>query len=136
VAHLEVSDRRIGDVAVLTVTGRLIADQRSCPFCDRVDELLASGVRKFLIDLSRTSSIDSAGVGALVWKYRTVTGRGGAFKLLRPGHRVRRVLGIARLDTVFEIFDSEAAAVAGFRDAAAPQLPTPPASPHRYPTAG
>jgi anti-sigma B factor antagonist len=133
VAQLEVSDRRIGDVAVVTVQGRLIADQRACPFCDRVDELLAAGVRKFLIDLSHTNSIDSAGVGALVWKYRTVTGRGGSFKLLRPGDRVRKVLGIARLDTVFEIFDSEASAVAGFREAiAAPSLaPSPSRQRHR-----
>lgn len=112
--QLEVSDRRLGDVVIVMVTGRLIADQRSCPFCDHVDALLAAGARKFLIDLSRVTTIDSAGVGALVWKYRSVMGKGGAFKLLRPSRRVRTVLAITRLDTIFEMFDSESAAIGSF----------------------
>jgi anti-sigma B factor antagonist len=128
--RLEVNDRRIDGVAVVAVVGRLILDQRACPFCDRVDALLAAGDRKFLIDLSRVSSIDSAGVGALVWKYRSVTGKGGAFKLLRPSRRVRTVLEITRLDTIFQMFDSEAEAVASFE----PSLTHPTGSAARHRT--
>jgi anti-sigma B factor antagonist len=110
--QLEITERQLGEAVVLAVRGRLVADQRACPLCDRVDALLESGAREFLIDLSQVTYIDSAGVGALVWKYRSVTSRGGTFTLLQPNRRVRTVLRITRLDTIFEIYDSEAEALA------------------------
>jgi anti-sigma B factor antagonist len=119
-AYLEVTERQLGDAVVLVVSGQLIADQGTCPFCERIDRLLAAGFRTVLVDLSRITYIDSAGVGALVWKYRSVTGRGGAFRLLRPSRRVKTILAITRLDTVFEIFDSETAALGEGERAAVP----------------
>jgi anti-sigma B factor antagonist len=118
-AQLEVTERQVGEAIVLGVAGRLIADQGTCPFCERVDSLLAAGFRDVLVDLSRITYIDSAGVGALVWKYRSVTGRGGTFSLVRPSPRVRTILAITRLNTVFDIFDSEASALRGVPRAAA-----------------
>ena len=119
-AQLEVTERQLGEAIVLVVAGRLIADQGTCPFCERIDALVATGFRHVVVDLSRITYIDSAGVGALVWKYRTVTGRGGTFSLVRPSSRVRNILAITRLDTVFDIFDSETAALAEGSRAAVP----------------
>lgn len=108
---VEVTERQAGPAVVVGVTGRLVVDQRLCPFCERIDALLDSGARQFVIDLKGISYMDSAGVGALVWKYRSVTGRGGTFKLLQPSPRVRTLLHITRLDTIFDIYESEAAAI-------------------------
>ena len=58
--------------------------------------------------------MDSMGLGELVQAYATVTRQGGALKLLNMTSRLRDLLVITKLATVFECHDSEAAALASF----------------------
>ena len=67
-----------------------------------------------LVDLSGVSHVDSAGLGELVQAYATTKTRGGALKLLNVTTRLRDLLVITKLLTVFEVFDSEASALASF----------------------
>jgi len=70
---------------------------------------------KVLIDLSRVSRIDSAGLGMLVNCYSHAVRNHGMLKLLRPSAPVQRILRLTKVDSVIETFDDEAKAVASFQ---------------------
>jgi len=77
--------------------------------------LLDRGSSRIVLDLEKVRFMDSAGLGELVaWKKRAME-RGGDVRLLRPRDRVREVLELTALTRVFEIYETDAEAVAGFR---------------------
>ena len=69
---------------------------------------------KVLIDLSRVSRIDSTGLGVLMQHHCHAVKNAGALKLLRPDIPVRRVLNVTKIDSVLQLFEDEAAAIASF----------------------
>jgi anti-anti-sigma factor len=111
---LVLSERRIGSVTLLEVSGHLVADDGDRVFMKRVTSLVGSGCLNLLVDLRNITYIDSGGVGALVAMYLHVRSRGGRFKLLCPSNRACRVLQITHLDHVFEVFEREEDALRTF----------------------
>jgi anti-sigma B factor antagonist len=67
-----------------------------------------------LLNLSEVSYIDSSGIGEMVSGFTTVTNNGGQLKLVGLSKRVKDLLQITKLYTVFEAFDDEADAVRSF----------------------
>jgi anti-sigma B factor antagonist len=112
--QLAIGETHAGDVTLLTLAGRLVADEEDTFFADRVNKLLAAGRIRIVADLREVSSIDSGGVGTLVAKLLSARRRGGDLRLLRPSDRSRRVLEITRLIEVFQVFESEDEALASF----------------------
>ena len=58
--------------------------------------------------------MDSTGVGELIANYTTVTRQGGQLKLLSLTQRIRDLLVITKLLTVFDSYDNEAEALKSF----------------------
>ncbi len=112
--HIKISERRIGDVTILDLQGRLVLDEGDTSCAEHIDLLVRQDRTRVILNLEDVTYIDSAGVGALVAKYITLRKRGGDLKLLRLSERVRRVIGIAHLLAVFETFESEELAVRSF----------------------
>lgn len=110
--HVEI--RRNGEIVILDLSGKLTAGLGDQILRDTLDELLAENWKKILVNLSAISFIDSAGVGELVSGLRTARRLGAELKLLSVSERVRGALYISRLLPIFEVFDEEADAVAGF----------------------
>jgi anti-sigma B factor antagonist len=59
--------------------------------------------------------IDSAGIGEMVTGYTTVKNRGGELKLLNLTKKVKDLLQITKLYTVFDVHSEEAEAVRSFK---------------------
>ena len=112
--RITISERRIGDVTILDLHGRLVLDEGDTSCVERIDRLTRQGCIQIVVNLQDVSYIDSAGVGALVSKYVTLRRRGGNLKLLCLSERVRHVISIAQLLGVFESFESEELAVRSF----------------------
>lgn len=111
---LEITERRIGPVTIVDLNGQLVVDDGEREFRQTIDLLVAAGQLNILVDLGKVTYVDSGGVGALVAKYLHVTKRGGQMKLLHLSRRASRVLRIARLISVFEVFGDEGEAVRSF----------------------
>jgi anti-sigma B factor antagonist len=79
-----------------------------------IRDLAAKGNKKILVNLADVSYIDSSGIGEMVSSFTTVTNHGGQLKLLSLTKRVKDLLQITKLYTVFEVFEDEAAAVRSF----------------------
>ena len=113
---MELEQRIAGDVAIIKVTGDITLNKGGDVLLkDKVQSLLQQGHKHLLVDLSGVSSyVDSAGLGELVQAYATTKTRGGALKLLNVTKRLRDLLVVTKLLTVFETFDDEASALASF----------------------
>jgi len=112
--RITISERRIGDVTILDLRGRLVFDEGDISCAERIDSLIREERIQIVVNLQDVSYIDSAGVGALVSKYVTLRKRGGNLKLMCLSERVRHVLSIAQLFGVFESFESEELAIRSF----------------------
>jgi anti-sigma B factor antagonist len=112
--HMEIVEREEGDVTVLVLKGRFIVGDGDEVFRDILNRLIQDGRYKILLNLNEVTYLDSGGLGALVSKYISLCKRGGDMKLCRVHARPLRVLGITKLMTVFECFETEAEAIKSF----------------------
>jgi anti-anti-sigma factor len=107
--HVEV--RKSGDVVIVDLQGRLLAGVGDEILRGVVNELLAEGWKKILLNLSGVSAIDSAGTGELVASHKICGTFGARMKLLNLHERVRRSLHLSELLPVFEVYDDESVAL-------------------------
>ncbi|MGA2724409.1 MAG: STAS domain-containing protein [Bryobacteraceae bacterium] len=106
--------RQVGDVSLVDVAGRITLGEGSSTLRDSVREMVSKGQKKILLNLGEVSYIDSSGIGELVSAFTTVTNGGGQLKLLNLTKRVRDLLQITKLYTVFDVHDSEVSAIRSF----------------------
>ncbi len=110
----KLSPRQVGDVTVVDVSGRITLGEGSSNLREGIRDMVAKGNKKILLNLADVSYIDSSGIGELVSGYTTVANQGGKLKLLNLTKRVRDLLQITKLYTVFDVFDDEAGAIRSF----------------------
>ena len=106
--------RKAGDVTVMDLSGRITLGDGSGTVRDTVKDQIARGCRQILLNLKDVTYIDSAGLGELVGSYATMTNQGGQIKLLNAQTKVRDVLQVTKLYTVFESFTDEETALRSF----------------------
>lgn len=111
---VKLSTRQVGDVTVVDAEGRITLGDGSTAFRDLIKDLTTKGNKKILLNLGEVSYIDSSGIGELVSAYTTVSNAGGDLKLLNLNKRVKDLLQITKLYTVFQVHDDEAAGVRSF----------------------
>jgi anti-sigma B factor antagonist len=99
---------------VVDLSGRIELGEGSSVLRDTVKDLLAKGQKKILLNMGGVNYIDSSGVGELVSAFTSVRKQDGELKLLKLTRKIRDLLQITKLYTVFEVLDDEAAAVAAF----------------------
>ncbi|MGD0359365.1 MAG: STAS domain-containing protein [Bryobacteraceae bacterium] len=111
---VKLSTRQVGDVNVVDVAGRITLGEGSSALRDLLRDMVGKSQKKILLNLGDVSYIDSSGIGELVSGFTTVTNQGGQLKLLNLTKRVKDLLQITKLYTVFDVHDDEAAAVRSF----------------------
>jgi anti-sigma B factor antagonist len=109
-------DRRYysGEVAVLKFTGPVQLTRRSAGLTALSQNVLEQKDTNVLIDLSRVSRIDSAGLGLLMSCYSHAVRNRRALKLLNPNRDVRELLHLTKMDAVLESYDNEQEALRSF----------------------
>lgn len=109
-----ISQRDIGDVTILDLSGRLTIAEGTLPFRDALRCLTDKGRRKILLNFANVTHLDSSGIGELISAYTTLSNREGKLKLLNLPPSIEDVLRITKLLTIFEVFDDESRAVGSF----------------------
>lgn len=111
---VKLNTRQVGDVTVVDVTGRITLGEGSSALRDTLRGLVGKNQKKILLNLGEVSYIDSSGIGELVSGFTTVTNSGGQLKLLGLNKRVKDLLQITKLYTVFDVHEEEASAIRSF----------------------
>ncbi|HZS50247.1 MAG TPA: STAS domain-containing protein [Bryobacterales bacterium] len=109
----KVDRRRLEDVVVIAFSGPVQLTRQS-EMTGLLRGMLEQKDTKVLIDLSRVSRIDSAGLGMLINCYSHAVRNSGMLKLLNPSMEVQRLLHITHIDSVLETYYDERQAVASF----------------------
>jgi anti-sigma B factor antagonist len=107
--------REVGDVAVVDFSGRITLGEGSAMLRKTIRDLVDNGRKKILLNLADVDYIDSSGIGELVGAYTSVRSANGELKLVYLTKRVRDIIQITRLFTVFDVQPDETAAVRSFR---------------------
>jgi anti-sigma B factor antagonist len=116
--NLKIETRETNGVTVVSCTGRVVFGEEATALRDSLKKILASS-RQIVLNLSGVSYIDSGGLGTLVGVYSSARSAGADIKLTGLGQRIRDVLQITKLVTVFEAYDNEQQAIEAFRRGAA-----------------
>ena len=114
---MTISERRIGDVTLLRLGGRIVFGDGASELRAHLNDLLDEARLKFLLDLRDITYIDSFGVGVIAAKYVSVCRKGGAMKLLQLSPRTHRVMKISGLLKIFQSFENEEEALRSFAGA-------------------
>ena len=113
--QLEIRERVRGDVTILDLIGKITIGEGSVQLRDAVSKLLDSGLNKIILNLGGVSYVDSSGIGELVSRYTTTKNAGGRLKLLNLPKKIKDLLMITKLLTVFEIYEDEQTALDSFQ---------------------
>jgi anti-sigma B factor antagonist len=113
---MQIAERESGAVTVLDLSGRITMGEDGNLLKDKLQSLLHQGKKNILFNLAQVSYVDSAGLGAIVSAYTTVTREGGSLKLANVTKKLQDLLSITKLLTVFETFDSEDEALRSYKN--------------------
>ena len=111
---VKLTTRQVGDVTVIDAAGRITLGEGASAFRDTIRDFASKGNKKLLLNLGDVSYIDSSGIGEMVSGFTTVTNNGGQMKLVGLSKRIKDLLQITKLYTVFDVYDDEALAVRSF----------------------
>lgn len=113
--NLNITERRRDSVVVLDLKGNIRLGESNVELHKTLRQLMEKGEKKILLNLAQVSHIDSSGLGELVAGYTTLQKNKGELKLLHLTTRVRELMIITKLLTVFEVYESETEAVNSFQ---------------------
>jgi anti-sigma B factor antagonist len=115
---LKIETRQADGVTILSCQGRIVFGEEAAGLRENLKRVLSSS-RQIVLNLAGVSYIDSGGLGTLVGVYSSARATGAEIKLTGLGQRLRDVLQITKLVTVFEVYDTEQEAIATFHRGAA-----------------
>ena len=113
---MKVDVRHVDDVIIVDLEGRLVMGVGDELLRDVMNELIAEGWKKLLLNLRKVTIIDSSGIGEVLSAWKLARRFGATVKLLRPAPQIERTLKITQLLPLLEVFDDETAAVASFQE--------------------
>jgi len=111
---MQITERHIDSLTILAPNGRMTRDDGYGSIKQRVGTLLGNSHQQLLLNLKHVPYVDSTSVGDLVSAFITVRNPGGVLKLVGPTPRTAELLSVAKLDTVFEVYESKTDAVQSF----------------------
>jgi anti-sigma B factor antagonist len=112
---LHATHRDAGEVTVVDLSGRIILGDGSALLRKTIRGLLEEQRKLILLNLADVDYIDSSEIGELVSGYTAVKNQSGDLKLLHLTKKVKDLLQITKLYTVFDVFTDEGAALQSFR---------------------
>ena len=111
---MKLATREVSGVTIVDLSGKITLGEGGVTLREEVRKLLAEGKKKIALNLAEVNYIDSSGLCELVSAYTAVKNAGGELKLVNLTSKVRDLLVITKLVTVFDVKDDEASAVSSF----------------------
>jgi anti-sigma B factor antagonist len=99
---------------MVDLSGRIALGEGSALLRKTIRDLLEAGNTRIILNLGDINYIDSSGIGELVSGFTAVRSRKGELKLLNLTRKVKDLLQITKLFTVFEVYTDEHEAVRSF----------------------
>ena len=111
---MEISERKVGGVTVVDISGKMVASENPGRLKDKITSLIFQGEKRIILNLGNVSYVDSSGLGEMVACHGSAVRGGGEVKLANTGKKIKDLLVMTKLLTVFDAHDSEDAAIKSF----------------------
>ena len=111
---MKIEKRTKGNVTIFDLRGKILIGEGIDDLRQAVNQALEAGEINLLLNFAEVPYLDSTGLGEVVRSYTTVKNRGGAVKIVNLTNKVRDLLSVTKLITVFETFEDEALALASY----------------------
>jgi anti-sigma B factor antagonist len=112
---LKMTDREVDGVSVVELGGRIVLGEESTSFREKLKSLIAEGKKKIVLNMADIKYIDSAGLATLVAAHLSSKNQDASVRLCHLGKKFHEVLQMTKLLTVFDVYETEAAAVSSFQ---------------------
>jgi anti-sigma B factor antagonist len=112
--NLVITERKSGSVTILDLKGNIRIGEGNVHLHETLRGLMEKGEKNILLNLAGVTHIDSTGLGEIIACHITVKKNNGVMKLLHLTKRVRELMVITKLLTVFYVFTSESQAIESF----------------------
>ncbi len=107
-----VEKKRTENFTILYVEGLIKLGESAEFFSSALESVLKNETSNVIIDFTRIDYIDSTGIGELVGYLGKFTTQNRKLILVNPSERIMKLLKLAKLDTVFKIYNTEEEAIA------------------------
>jgi anti-sigma B factor antagonist len=111
---LKITSREVDGVTVVALDGRIVLGEESNALREKIKSMVAEGKKKIVLNMDGVTFIDSAGLGTLVAAHHSAKAQGASLRLCHLGTKFQEVLQITKLMTIFDVYNTEAEAVASF----------------------
>jgi anti-sigma B factor antagonist len=116
---LEIRETQVEEVTILDMSGDITIGDGNVALRHIIRQLLGEGRDKILLNMKDVRYVDSSGIGELISSFTMITRRGGQLKIINLTQRMKELLVITKLLTVFDVYESEAKALGSFQVSAA-----------------
>jgi len=114
-AGAQISTRRTDDVVILDLEGRLVLGAATESLGNALQEAVAKGARRLLLNMKGVTQVDTTGISTIVRAFVSLQRSGGKLGLFHVSDRVRQILDLTRLLNVIPCSADEAEALAKIR---------------------
>jgi anti-sigma B factor antagonist len=111
---MTVTERKAGAVTIVEVAGKMVATDNPGRLKDKISSLIFQGDKQIVINLGNVSYVDSAGLGEIVACHSAAVKAGAEIKVSNAANKIKDLLVMTRLYTVFDAHDTEEQAVKSF----------------------
>ena len=115
IVTIKMTNSEVDGVSVVTLDGRIVLGEETNFFREKLKSMLAEGKKKIVLNMVNIKYIDSSGLGTLVAAHVSAKIQGASVRLCNLGKKFHEVMQITKLLTVFDVYDTEAAAVSSFQ---------------------
>jgi anti-sigma B factor antagonist len=115
---LLITIRNNGGIAIVDLKGTITLGENTAILRNEMQTLLSQGTTNIILNMAQITYVDSAGLGELVGVYTTAANKRASVKLLHLQDKMRSLMQITKLHTVFSVFDDEQSAITSFGAAA------------------
>ena len=116
IVTIKMTNSEVDGVSVVTLDGRIVLGEESNSLREKLKSMLAEGKKKIVLDMADVKYIDSSGLGTLVAAHVSAKTQGASVRLCNLGKKFHEVMQLTKLLTVFDVYDTEAAALSSFQN--------------------
>ncbi len=113
---MEIIEHLENDIIILDLSGKIMGGPDAAALNDKLHELIEAGKTRVVADLSEVNWMNSSGLGILISALTTIRNAGGDLKLASVTERVKSLLKITKLLSVFNVYENTGEAIASFNN--------------------
>ena len=111
---MKIEKRKKGDVTILDLKGKILIGEGIDELRESINNVIKADEKKLLLNFDQVPYLDSTGLGEVVRSYTSLKKEGGMVKIINLTQKVRDLLSVTKLITVFDTFEDEDEAVNSF----------------------